>query len=267
MGRMIIPNKKEMDEIKSIQPSKWSLIKNLSDFIKTLGLENKNLWAPLDNTISSDLTKVETYNFSSWKLLAFNNFENKSMKVKRKTVDKKNDLIKDFKEKEQSWVTVKSQDEIIFGKNPDSMRKNRKDLKSLVKEIIEDLKINYPIIVVQERKEEYLWGFYYNPKNWRNFDVSPVDGSKEYNTIIKCAIPMHTSQKSKESGIYIMAIPIKNRKPIHNDAEFETQTYSGFYATGSTQFGSANHENAINIFKVLPQPNFLNWNISPFDLK
>ena len=89
---MIIPNKKEMDEIKSIQPSKWSLIKNLSDFIKTLGLENENLWAPLDDTISSDLTKVETYNFSSWKLLAFNNFENKSMKVKRKTVDKKNDL-------------------------------------------------------------------------------------------------------------------------------------------------------------------------------
>ncbi|MHA2036281.1 MAG: hypothetical protein ACW98X_07595 [Promethearchaeota archaeon] len=273
MGRMIIPNKKEMDEIKSIQPSKWSLIKNLSDFIKTLGLENKNLWAPLDNTISSDLTKVETYNFSSWKLLAFNNFENKSMKVKRKTVDKKNDLIKDFQEKEQSWVTVKSQDEIIFGGTTgmvnfgNSMRKNRKDLKSLVKEIIEDLKINYPIIVVQERKEEYLWGFYYNPKNWSSYEKVTLDGVKEYNTIIKFAIPLQTTQKNKESGIYIMAIPIKNRKPIHNDAEFETQTYSGFYATGSTQFGSANHENAINIFKVLPQPNFLNWNISPFDLK
>ena len=37
MGKMIIPNTKEMDEIKSIQPSKWSLIKNLSDFIKTFG--------------------------------------------------------------------------------------------------------------------------------------------------------------------------------------------------------------------------------------
>ena len=58
---MIIPNTKEMDEIKSVNPSKWSLIKNLSDFIKTLGLENKNLWAPLDNNISSDLNKVETY--------------------------------------------------------------------------------------------------------------------------------------------------------------------------------------------------------------
>ena len=82
---MIIPNTKEMDEIKSVNASKWSLIKNLSDFIKTLGLENKNLWAPLDNTISSDLNKVETYNFSSWKLLAFNNLENKSMKAKRVT--------------------------------------------------------------------------------------------------------------------------------------------------------------------------------------
>ena len=171
MGKMIIPNTKEMDEIKSVNPSKWSLIKNLSDFIKTLGLENKNLWAPLDNNISSDLNKVETSNFSSWKLLAFNNLENQSMNAKRGTVDKTNDLIKDFKEKEQSWVIVKGQDEIIFETSQSSLNQDPKHLKSLVKEIIEDLKINYPIIVVQERQEEYLWGFYYNPKNWRNFKV------------------------------------------------------------------------------------------------
>mgnify|MGYP000394725134 CR=1 FL=1 len=65
MGRMIIPNTKEMDEIKSVNPSKWSLIKNLSDFIKTLGLENENLWAPLDNTISSDLVRNIQFSKSS----------------------------------------------------------------------------------------------------------------------------------------------------------------------------------------------------------
>ena len=126
MGKMIIPNTKEMDEIKSVNPSKWSLIKNLSDFIKTLGLENKNLWAPLDNNISSDLNKVETSNFSSWKLLAFNNLENQSMKAKRGTVDKTNDLIKDFKEKEQSWVIVKGQDEIIFETSQSSLNQDPK---------------------------------------------------------------------------------------------------------------------------------------------
>ena len=260
---MIIPNTKEMDEIKSVNPSKWSLIKNLSDFIKTLGLENNNLWAPLDKTISSDLTKVETYNFSSWKLLAFNNLENKSMKVKRETVNKTNDLVKDFQEKEKSWVTIKSQDEIIFGKGQFSLNQNPKDLKSLVKEIIEDLKINYPIIVVQERKEEYLWGFYYNPKNWRNFDwfeVGSGDGLKEYNTIIKFAIPIQTTENKKESGIYIMGIRFVNRNPIHLYDDFETQIYGGFYANHKSS-------NPIKIFKVSQQSGFINWNISPFDLK
>ncbi len=264
---MIIPNTKEMDEIKSIQPSKWSLIKNLSDFIKTLGLENNNLWAPLDNNISSDLNKVETYNFSSWKLLAFNNLENKSMKAKRETVDKKNDLIKDFQEKEQSWVILKGQDEIIFGTSQSSLNQDPKHLKSLVKEIIEDLKINYPIIVVQERKEEYLWGFYYNPKNWRNFKVGSApddrlgDGLKEYNTLIKFAIPMQTTKKEKELGIYVMGIPIKNRNPIHRIDDFNTQTYGGFYATTLLS------KNPIKIFKVSQPSGFINWNISPFDLK
>lgn len=259
MGKMIIPNTKEMDEIKSVQPSKWSLIKNLSDFIKTLGLENNNLWAPLDNNISSDLNKVETYNFSSWKLLAFNNLENKSMKAKRETVDKTNDLIKHFQEKEKSWVIVKGQDEIIFGTSQSSLNQDPKHLKSLVKEIIEDLKINYPIIVVQERQEEYLWGFYYNPKNWENVE-SFSDGSKEYNTLIKFAIPMQTTKKEKELGIYIMGIPIKNRNPIHRIDDFNTQTYGGFYATLLSM-------NPIKIFKVSQKSGFINWNISPFDLK
>ena len=260
MGKMIIPNTKEMDEIKSVNPSKWSLIKNLSDFIKTLGLENKNLWAPLDNNISSDLNKVETSNFSSWKLLAFNNLENKSMKAKRGTVDKTNDLIKDFKEKEQSWVIVKGQDEIIFETSQSSLNQDPKHLKSLVKEIIEDLKINYPIIVVQERQEEYLWGFYYNPKNWRNFKVGSGDGLKEYNTIIKFAIPVQTTNKVKELGIYVMGIPIKDRNAITSFGDFETQIYGGFYATYI-------FKNPIKIFKVSQKSGFINWNISPFDLK
>ena len=258
---MIIPNTKEMDEIKSVNPSKWSLIKNLSDFIKTLGLENKNLWAPLDNTNYSDLTKVEPYNFSSWKLLAFNNLENKSMNVKRETIDKTNDLIKDFQEKEQSWETIKSEDEIIFGTGQYALNQDPKHLKSLVKEIIGDLKINYPIIVVQERQKEYLWGFYYNPKNWRNFEVSQGDGLKEYNTIIKFAIPMQTTEKKKESGIYIMGVRIVNRKPIHNNDDFETQTYSGFYPT------RVKPSFPIKIFKVLQQPSFINWKVFPFELK
>jgi len=262
MGRMIIPNTKEMDEIKSVNPSKWSLIKNLSDFIKTLGLENENLWAPLDNTISSDLTKVKTYNFSSWKLLVFNNLENKSMKAKRETVDKTNDLIKDFQEKEKSWVTIKSQDEIIF-QSQNSEGQNPKHLKSLVNEIIEDLKINYPIIVVQERQEEYLWGFYYNPKNWGSYKKVTSDGVKEYNTIIKFAIPLHTTQKDKESGIYIMGIPILLRwdNTITNKDDLNNQLYGGFY----------NHNrgksNPINIYGVFSTNSFLNWNIPPFDLK
>lgn len=255
MGKMIIPNTKEMDEIKSVNASKWSLIKNLSDFIKTLGLENKNLWAPLDNTISSDLNKVETYNFSSWKLLAFNNLENKSMKAKRETVDKTNDLIKDFKEKEQSWVIVKGQDEIIFETSQSSLNQDPKHLKSLVKEIIEDLKINYPIIVVQERQEEYLWGFYYNPKNWLY-----RDGLKEYNTLIKFAIPVQTTKKEKELSIYVMGIPIKDRNAITSFGDFETQIYGGFYATYL-------FKNPIKIFKVSQKSGFINWNISPFDLK
>ena len=120
------------------------------------------------------------------------------MKVKRETVDKTNDLIKHFQEKEKSWGIVKGQDEIIFGTGQSSLNQDPKHLKSLVKEIIEDLKINYPIIVVQERQEEYLWGFYYNPKNWDNFEkVSAADGSKEYNTIIKFAIPMQTTKKEQ----------------------------------------------------------------------
>ena len=164
MGKMIIPNTKEMDEIKSESLPKWSLIKNLSDFIKTLDLEDKNLWAPLDKRISSDLAKHSTSDYSSWKLLAFNNLEGK--RKKKEIIEKTNNLIKDFQEKELYWETIKGQDEIIFGTRRE-VEQDPKYLKSLVKEIMEDLKNNYPIIVVQERKDEYLWGFYYNPKNWR----------------------------------------------------------------------------------------------------
>lgn len=258
---MIIPNTKEMDEIKSVNPSKWSLIKNLSDFIKTLGLENENLWAPLGN-ISSDLSKIETYDFASWKLLAFNNLENKSMKVKRGTLNKTNDLIKDFQEREKSWITIKSQDEIIF-ESQYSEGQNPKHLKSLVNEIIEDLKINYPIIVVQERQEEYLWGFYYNPKNWGSYKKVTLDGVKEYNTIIKFAIPLQTTQKNKESGIYIMGIPISLGwdNTINNKYDIKNHLFGGFYNH------NRDNSNPINIYGVFSTNSFLNWNIPPFDLK
>ena len=257
---MIIPNTKEMDEIKSVNPSKWSLIKNLSDFIKTLGLENKNVWAPLYKNFSSDLAKVETYDFASWKLLAFNNLENKSMKAKKEVVDKTNDLVKDFQEKEKSWITIKSQDEIIFGTSQYALNEGSKPLKTLVEEITGDSKINYPIIVVQERQKEFLWGFYYNPKNWRNFKVGSGDGLKEYNTLIKFAIPVQTTNKVKELGIYVMGIPIKDRNAITSFGDFETQIYGGFYATYI-------FKNPIKIFKVSQKSGFINWNISPFDLK
>lgn len=263
---MIIPNTKGMDEIKSVSPIKWSLIKNLSDFIKTLGLKDKNLWAPLDNTISSDLAKVKTHYFSTWKLLAFNNLEGE--RRKREYIKKTNNLIKDFQEKEQSWKTIKSQDEIIY-ETGQVGQQDPKYLKTLVKEITEDLKINYPIIVVQRRKDEYLWGFYYNPKNWRRYEGDRHDGVKEYNTIIKFAIPLLTTEKRKESGIYIIGIPITNRKTITLNHESivrrgnnNIDPYDGFY---SIKLGGIT--NPIKIYGVYPKTGFVNWNISPFELK
>lgn len=261
MGKLIVPNTKEMDEIKSINPSKWSLIKNLSDFIKTLGLENKNVWAPLYKNFSSDLAKVESLDFASWKLLAFNNLENKSMKAKKEVVDKTNDLVKDFQEKEKSWITIKSQDEIIFGTSQYALNEGSKPLKTLVEEITGDSKINYPIIVVQERQKEFLWGFYYNPKNWQSYKNNNV------NTIIKFAIPIQTTANKKESGIYIMGIRVELtnllRKKIHNSADYDSSIYGGFY---NTKLGSP-EDNPIKIFKVPQPPSFLNWNVSPFELK